>query len=458
MKTLRAAFRTFGCKLNQLETEAIADAFARAGFVLVPFPEPSDICVFNTCTVTGKAEQKARREIRLALRANPDAVVIVTGCYAEIESETVAALAPRTVILPGSVKDRLLGYAKALNEAAADGFDLLETARVLAARSRGEPGDPFAFEPSDTVFRSRASLKIEDGCDNACAYCRVTLARGKSRSLAAAEVVARARRLEARGMAEIVLSGVNLSQYRSGDLDFPGLLELLVAETDTTAFRVSSYEPDKVDDRFIRAFIHPRVRPHLHLAAQSGSNATLVSMGRGYGAKAILSAVRRAREARNDPFLAADIILGFPGETESDFAQTWELLETADFAWIHAFPFSPRPGTRAATMVPRIPERVTFERAKRVATLAASGKARYIARWAGKTVEAVMETCGPAHDSGSETRIVRASSENYLDLAITGVPEGFSGACRCRIHDSIYPFGKDTATDAGAIFLDRIQC
>ncbi|HSV55971.1 MAG TPA: MiaB/RimO family radical SAM methylthiotransferase, partial [Magnetospirillaceae bacterium] len=354
--SFRSAFRTFGCKLNQLETEALAAAFSGAGAELVPFAAEADVYVVNTCTVTGKAEQKARREIRRALRSNPRAAVLVTGCWAELETRDVEALGPRAVAVPGGAKDHIALLAADLAEAWERGLDLVEAACRGRDALAGRAHDPFAFRPETFQLHSRASLKVQDGCDSHCSYCRVCLARGPSRSLDPAEAVQRAQALAERGAREIILTGVNLSQYRVGGLGMAGLLALLVRETELVSYRLSSWEPDRVDDRFLAAFSSPRVRSHLHLAVQSGCDSTLARMGRGYGSDKIRRAVLDLRAAKGDPFLGADLIAGFPAETEEEFLSTLSLCRDLDFAWIHAFSYSPRPGTLAFAMRPRVPE------------------------------------------------------------------------------------------------------
>jgi len=427
-EALSVAFRTFGCKLNQAETEAVADGFVRAGARAAGRGEAADIVVFNTCTVTTKAEQKARREMRQALRHNPEAVALVTGCYAELEPDALASVVPRCVVVPGSRKSMLLGLAEGLVSARLEGLDLLDEARRLVALAMGQSPEPFAFFPSDARFHARVQLKVQDGCDNRCAYCRVCLARGRSVGLEPDEAVRRASLLEASGVPELVLTGVNLSQYRSGGLDFPGLLRRLVGSTERVAFRLSSYEPDRVDEAFLSAFSLPRVRPHLHLALQSGSDAILASMGRRYGRDDALRAVDAARAVKDDPFIGADLIVGFPGETDRDFEHTLELLGRIDPAWVHVFTYSPRPGTRAASLRPFVPERVAVERARVVQGLAVRGKAAFAARRLGAELEAVLE--GPPEVGGAP---LQATSAEYLRLAISGAPPGARGACRCRV-------------------------
>ncbi len=502
----RAAFRTFGCKLNQLETEALAGAFRESGALLAPFSEPAEVYVVNTCTVTGKAEQKARREIRRALRTNPQAVVLVTGCWAEVGAGEVAALGPRTVVIPGGRKDDVALLASDLAEAWEKGMDLAEAAERGRDALSGRGHDPFAFRPETFLLHSRASLKVQDGCDNRCAYCRVCLARGSSRSLAPGEVVARARSLAERGAREIVLTGVNLSQYRAGGVSMAGLLSLLVRETEGVAYRLSSWEPDRVDDEFLAAFALPRVRNHLHLAVQSGCDTVLARMGRGYRAEVVRRAVRDLRAAKADPFLGADLIAGFPGETEAEFRTTFDLAAELDFAWIHAFPFSPRPGTKAFGMRPRVPERTAGERVEALLDLGRRGRAAYAARSVGRLTRAVLEDpreeegpepsgggidfeagpdpareacadpgsedvdvaagsgaprvsgigAAPALPEGDRATAVSAVSDEYLRLEVTGIPEALrrrGAEVACRIAEAFPGAGDLGIPDARAEFV-----
>jgi len=471
---VRVAFRTLGCKLNQLESESLADAFRRAGARIGAFESEAELYVLNTCTVTSKAEQKARRLVRQALALNPEAVVLVTGCYAQMEPAAIEALGERAVVVPGDEKAALLGLASHLSEYWQGHGRLLDAVLEWRLGLEGESGgqegggraggaDRFAFRPESFSFHSRPSLKIQDGCDNRCTYCRVCLARGPSTSLPATEVLSRLRALEEAGAAEAVLTGVNLSQYRNGSLGFPGLLRLLLSGTERIALRVSSYEPDKVDEAFLAAFAEPRVRPHAHLPIQSGSDPVLARMGRAYRRDAVLAACEGLRRAKGDLFLAADLIVGFPGETDADFAQTLELAKAAGLAWIHAFPFSPRPGTKAWDMGGRVPERVAGERAAALGELARKGRAAYVERWLGAEVDAVLESGGERDeeegalaegavvvggaggDAAESASLGRAqgrparyaTSANYLKLRVEGLPEALAlkpgAGIRCRL-------------------------
>lgn len=461
MRRYRVAFRTFGCRLNQAESEQAAAAFQASGAELVAFGSPADVVVFNTCTVTSKAEQKARRELRLALRLNPDALALATGCYAELDGPALEAIGPRVLALPGSQKGALGGLALALAAAVAEGFDPLDEARRYLAEAAGLSFDPFSWTPGDQRHRSRAALKIEDGCDNRCTYCRVCLARGKALSLAPALVVERARELAALGYPEIVLTGVNLSQYRAGGLDFPGLLKLLCDQTEGVAYRVSSYEPDTIDDSFLEAFALPRVRPFLHLALQSGSDAVLRAMGRSYRRRRALAAALEARAAKGDPFVSADLIVGFPGEGESEFQETMAALAELDPAWLHAFTFSPRPGTKAAAMSPRVPERVAAERAAAVAALARAGRRRFTERRLGAVLEAMPEIAGYEGGEGEAAdtlggavtgAAVRALSADYLRLSLSGLNVGPDARRRASFSCRVVALADEPELDAYAEF------
>ncbi len=453
---LRATFRTFGCKLNQTETESLADAFARSGARLVDWSqaigggERADVFVFNTCTVTTKAEQKARREMRLAMRANPEALILVSGCYAEMEPEHILSLAPRLVVLPGRQKSRIATLAGELVNAFADKLDIYEHARATLAAMDGCTPDPFSYIPGALHFHTRPTLKIQDGCDNRCSYCRVCLARGPSVSLNPATVIDRARDIASRGAQEIVLVGVNLSQYSAGGLGFSALLELLLRETDTVAYRISSWEPNKVDDAFLKVVSDSRVRPHLHLAVQSGSDSVLAAMNRAYKSEEMLSFIRQVRSVKGDPFIGADIIAGFPGESDAQFSETLDFVNQAEFAWIHAFTYSPRPGTPAFGMRPLVPERIAVARSAELLRIGQAGRAAFIDRRLGCKFEAMLEN----EDSGFADPYRNALTPDYLNLKVEGVPVGRSGTVSVCIESRIFGIGE-AGFDAHAGYLLR---
>jgi threonylcarbamoyladenosine tRNA methylthiotransferase MtaB len=421
-----AAIQTLGCKLNQLESESIAEAFSSAGFSIEAGPV-ADLLVINTCAVTSKSEQKARRVIRKALRDNPGGCVIVAGCYAQLEAAAIAALEEpgppfrRLFVLSGNRKAFLLDLPRLLRSGALpERPNPAALSRALEHLLETEPSanarDPFRFNPRDFSFHSRPFLKIQDGCDHACSYCAVTLDRGPSRSLDPETLLGRLRELEAAGHGEAVLTGVNLNQYQSAGLDLGGVLEQLLANTRTIALRLSSLEPEGMDAALLRVLSHRRIRPHFHLSIQSGSGRILERMRRPYTPADIETIIRRLRELREDPFLGCDIIAGFPGETPGEFAETCELCRRANFAWIHAFPFSRRPGTEAWNFPDRVPEREAADRVESLMSLARQGRAAYVRAWSGKTVEAIVE-------AGEGKEFLTALSENYLKLRLPLPPD-----------------------------------
>ncbi|MDR2134842.1 MAG: radical SAM protein [Treponema sp.] len=480
---------TLGCKLNQLESEALADAFLREGFSRAPFsPEarpagegaadaaaPSggpELLVINTCTVTSKAEQKARRVIRKALRDCPGASVIVTGCYARLDPGDIAALeagaagdsppGKRRLFVCGE-KKALLELPRRLRGADAAGLaSLLDSLnRDSAACSEDAAGEnAFAFAPEYFSAHSRSFLKIQDGCDNHCTYCRARLARGKSVSLPAEKALAELRALERRGYREAVLTGLNITQYRdpllesgaaetggvrrSGDL--AGLLDFFLAGTRDIALRLSSLEPDEVKGGLARVLARPRIRPHFHLSVQSGSAPVLEKMGRPYTPADVEEAAALLRSLRDDPFLACDIITGFPGESGAEFEKTLNLCRSIGFAWIHAFPYSKRPGTPAFSFRPPAGGGESAHRVEILLKLARQGRSVYIRRWLGREVEALAEA-----EHEKTPGYCRGMSDNYLRLRIkcSEVPPP-GAALRCRILEEAPPAenGYDALAEA----------
>jgi len=445
-------FETLGCRLNQDETEGAARSFADNGFVIdleqltAQSPEQNDtiLGVVNTCTVTGKAEQKARRTIRLLLEKCPRAIVIVTGCYAEVDSNSITALCPeRIAVLPGTKKFLLAQIAKDMRLLAENGGDCIAIQKVndyiaekcaaagTAAKSQilGKNSNDAqqckldAFTLYTPVFEkhSRASIKVEDGCNNSCTFCRIHIARGKAVSLDVDEVLSRVQQLERSGMHEVVFTGVNMSQYAGKTHDghsasFAELLATLIQKTERISFRVASYYPQCITEELCAVLRSERVQPSFHLSIQSGSDAILKKMNRPYSRQTVLDAIARLRTAKENPFIACDIIAGFPGESEQDFEQTKKLCDEAHFAWIHAFPFSPRPGTPAFTMTPKIPERIKDERVAWLTEKAVQGKTAYISSFSGKSLAAIVENSRSQRANKTGDCLIHAVTSNFIHV------------------------------------------
>ena len=364
---------TLGCRLNQAESEAIAERFQKNGFVLSPWNE-ADLVIVNSCTVTAKAEQKARRMIRKFAERSE---VIVTGCYAELESDEVRSLSGKVTVFSLKEKASLLSLPSHLVAAISSGMSLKEAIGTFTERCT----DLFAFDASSFQYHSRAYLKIQDGCDNCCGYCRTTVARGPSVSLSPDAVVRRALDIEARGFHEIMLTGVNLTMYDHDGEGLGGLIEkLLGALGSGMRLRLSSMEPDHVDDRLLDTLADHRMQPHFHIPIQSASEKVLAIASRRYSIDHVEHIIERMRNAKDDPFIACDVIAGLPGEGNEEFIETYDFLERNDFSAMHVFPYSPRPGTPLYGMKNRAEERVRDERAEILRKLSAVHSRRYLER------------------------------------------------------------------------------
>lgn len=345
----RVAIRTLGCKVNRTESEALAESLLTRGVALDGEEAGADLVVVNTCTVTGEADAKARKAIRHALSVC-EGTVVVTGCLAALDAGGLRGLSPRVVVEP-------------------DKSRLADAVCGLVGNAVGEPqACPVRSGPA---FRTRPMVKVQDGCDRRCAYCIVPDARGLPRSVPAPEVVGRVRALAAAGAPEVVLTGINLGGYADGG-QAPDLAALiaLVAACGVGRIRVSSIEPLDLSPRLLETLAStPQVVPHLHVPLQSGCDATLHAMGRGYDAATYAGTLRLARAALPRLSVTTDVIVGFPGETDADFASSLDFVEACGFSKLHVFRYSRRAGTPAAARVDQVPSQVTGARARSMRAL-----------------------------------------------------------------------------------------
>ena len=405
---------TLGCRVNQCESEAIAESFAKAGHSVLKSHEEADLMIVNTCTVTSKAEQKARREIRLFSKAAP---VLVTGCYAQVNPKEIEDLADNVVVLPLLRKPELLGLASFID--ANKNLDVLSQLKEFAKERREGYGGLFDFAPSQFSYHSRSYLKIQDGCDNNCGFCRVHIARGPSYSLDSELVVQRALEIERQGYHEIVLTGVNLTMYDHRNRGLGGLLEkLLAALGPDMRFRLSSLEPDHIDDLLLEQLKDPRMQPYFHIPIQSAADKVIKRINRTYDSNHLKYVISRLREIKDDPFLACDIITGLPGEGDEEFEISRNFLERHGFALMHVFPFSPRPDTALFRAKDRVPENIRDERALVLRNLSAKLNKAYTERQVGKEAEIILE--------GRRTGRWHGLTGNYLKLDVSNVPENAS--------------------------------
>ncbi|MDD5806596.1 MAG: tRNA (N(6)-L-threonylcarbamoyladenosine(37)-C(2))-methylthiotransferase MtaB [Eggerthellales bacterium] len=389
MTGLRFHILNLGCKVNRVESDSFAAGLQKAGGLAVPLPQ-ADVVVVNTCTVTGEAEKKTRKAVRRALRANSLAQVVVTGCAVAIDPGFYQDLSPRVRVVP---KGMMAAYISGLDVSKPD---------VSAPGISDPDASAFAMISSDRVgegFRTRVGVKVQDGCDNACTYCIVHIARGPAVSRPHQEICDEVSALAAQGVKEVVLTGINLGSYRDGSLTFAGLVEMLLdLMPPTTRIRVGSVEPGDVDQDLIRLFATrwPQLCRHMHLPLQSGSDGILAQMNRPYSAAAFLALVESLYEQVPAMSLTTDVIVGFPGETSQDFQQTLEACRQCRFSKIHVFPYSKREGTPAALRSDQVDDQVKASRCAQLEELSAQLRAADLAARRGSTELVLVEDGGQA--------------------------------------------------------------
>ena len=390
---MKYACYTLGCKVNQYETQALETMLRERGFT--PAEEGADVVIVNTCAVTAESGRKSRQAIRRLRGKNPGALTVVCGCFSQLEPEQVKALGADIVF--GSGDKRALADA---------------IVRAVPATAVDDPFRRRYFEPlpaGAAAGRTRAMLKIQDGCDNFCTYCIIPYTRGRVRSLPTADCAAQAARLAAEGFLEIVVTGIEIASYGKDLPDRPGLadaVEAIAGAAPRVRIHLGSLEPTVVTEDFCaRLAALGRVCPHFHLSLQSGCDDTLRRMGRKYDTAAFEAVCGRLRRYFPGCSLTADLICGFPGESEEDFA------ERCGFFYVHAFPYSVRPGTKAAAMAGQLDRAEKEERVRRAGAVIASLQRAYLASCVGRTIPVLFERPGVGH------------GDNYCPVRVKGPTE-----------------------------------
>lgn len=403
---MRIALYTLGCKVNQYETQAMEQELTAQGHELVAFEEPADAYIINTCSVTAVSDKKSRQMIRRAKKMNPHAIVAACGCYAQTHTDEVAALG---IDLVGGTGQRM-EFLRQLLAAAEE-----KRQRVLVddALHRRE----FEVLPAGgQMSRTRAMLKVEDGCRNFCSYCIIPFARGPVRSLPVAEAVRQTEQLAAEGYREVVLTGIEISSWGqdlSGEQSLIDLLEAVSEAAGDMRLRLGSLEPRTITEDFCRRAARLKnLCPHFHLSLQSGCDETLRRMNRRYDAARYLESVALLRAYFSGVAVTTDLITGFPGETEEEFEKTLAFLRRCAFAQIHVFPYSIRPGTRAAAME-QVPKSVKEARAARAGQVAAELHEKYLLSCVGQIFPVLFEQAG-------EDGCFVGHAPNYMEVAAAG--------------------------------------
>jgi len=377
MKTI--AFKTLGCRLNQYETDALASTFQNKDYKLVDFDTEADIYVINSCTVTHQSDHKSRHFISQANRRNKDSVLVVTGCMANNAKEELENRDEINYVLENDNKSAL--------------FSLVE------AHFKGEMKHPsqldkdlFAYGATEKGFHTRSMIKIQDGCDNFCTFCIIPSVRGRAKSRPFQAILDNVKAVVDQGAKEVVITGVNIGRYEFENYKFDDLIEAILNLDGDFRLRISSLEPDGFGDKFLGLLSHPKMTPHLHLCLQSGSDEVLLRMRRMYTIKTFKNTVEKVRAIRPDFNFTTDIIIGFPGESETDFTDSCNMINKLEFGHVHAFKYSIRKGTRAERMENQVPEKLKTKRSEILRGISEESKLKYRSQFIGQTQRVLVET------------------------------------------------------------------
>jgi threonylcarbamoyladenosine tRNA methylthiotransferase MtaB len=397
----RASLHTLGCRLNQSETAMIIERLQEAGYDIVPFGEPADLGIINTCTVTAEADAKSRQLLRSFIRKNPSAYTAVIGCYSQIGYKTLAEIEGVDLIVGNQEKLNVLDYvAEGKNDT------------PLVVRDRIERED-FAIDVTGAVGTTRrANLKIQDGCDFMCSFCVIPFARGRARSRDLDNLLEEACMLAAKGAKEIVITGVNVGTYAHHGADIVDVANRIHEVPGVERIRISSIEPTTIPDALLKLMNDPAhaLLPYLHVPLQSGSDRVLGLMKRKYSRQEFIDFLHHAENSVNDLCLGTDILIGTPGETEEDFEDTCILLEDSPLCYAHVFKYSERPGTAAQRLPNPVDAQDKNRRSARIRRLAARKRTNFHARYIGRTAHVLFEQ--------EEGGLWTGYTENYIRVAV----------------------------------------
>jgi len=406
---------TLGCKLNQYESECIRQDLLRRNWEYRSFGEKAEFCIINTCTVTGKTDARCRNAVRRARRSSPDATIIVTGCYAETQPDSIEAMEEADMVVGNSGKDSIPSIMDDISRGKTPGG------------SSGRPGEG-RVQIDEFLDHSRAFIKIQEGCDSSCSYCIIPLARGGSRSVEPGLVLDQVKRLERNGIEELVLTGIHIGRYGrdiGGGIGLDDLLEMLLENTREMRFRLSSIEMNEVTGRMIGTIgsTH-RLAPHLHIPLQSGDDSMLEAMKRPYDGAAFSEKVMKVHDGIESVSIGTDVIVGFPGETEEAFENTRNLIDSLPLTYLHVFSFSRRPGTCAFDMPDQIDPGTKKSRSRKLIRLGRRKKRRFMISRTGKTEYALIQGRPRRY-----SRFVNALTGTYCEVSVD-CDESLSGSLR----------------------------
>ena len=426
------AFHTLGCKVNHYETEGIWRMFMDKGYERVDFDRNADVYVINTCTVTNSGDKKSRQVIRRAIRKNPDAVVCVTGCYAQTSPGEIVEIPGVDVIVGTQDRKNIFKY---IDEHQKTRQPVNGVSNIMKSRVFEEMDVP---EFSD---RTRASLKIQEGCNNFCTFCIIPWSRGLLRSREPENVIEQAQKLVHAGYKEIVLTGIHTAGYGEDlkDYNFAQLLRDLETEVEgLKRIRISSIEASQITDEVIDVLDRSKkIVRHLHIPLQSGSDTVLERMRRKYSTRFYKEKVERIKQALPDLAITSDVIVGFPGETEDEFMETYEFVKEIGYAELHVFPFSRRTGTPAARMDDQVDPEIKNERVQRLIDLSEQLAKAYAAKYEDEVLEVIPEE----HHENNEN-ILEGYTDNYMKVKFEGTRDMIGKIIRVKIKKTGYPYNE----------------
>ncbi|WP_053367186.1 tRNA (N(6)-L-threonylcarbamoyladenosine(37)-C(2))-methylthiotransferase MtaB [Bacillus sp. FJAT-27245] len=428
------AFHTLGCKVNHYETEAIWQLFKQEGYDRVEFESSSDVYIINTCTVTNTGDKKSRQVIRRAIRKNPDAVICVTGCYAQTSPAEIIAIPGVDIVVGTQDRVKMLDYIAQYKQERQP----INGVRNIMKNRVYEELDVPAF-----TDRTRASLKIQEGCNNFCTFCIIPWARGLMRSRDPKEVIRQAQQLVDAGYKEIVLTGIHTGGYGEDlkDYNLAALLRDLEAEVKgLKRLRISSIEASQITDEVIQVINDSElVVRHLHIPLQSGSDTVLKRMRRKYTMEFFGERLDRLKEALPGLAVTSDVIVGFPGETEEEFMETYNFVKAHKFSELHVFPYSKRTGTPAARMEDQVDEEVKNERVHRLIALSDQLAKEYASQFEGEVLEVIPEE---EFKDGGQTGLYVGYTDNYLKVVFPASEEMVGKIVKVKIAKAGYPYNE----------------
>ncbi len=398
----RFAYYTLGCKLNFAEASYIKAAFQNQAYQPVQFKEKADVYLINTCTVTENANKKSRNAIHRAIRKNPEAVIIVTGCYAQMNPEKLANIEGVDYVIGNHEKAGIINITEDLRKQ--------EHPVILHSTGRNNMNIMPAWSSGE---RTRSFLKIQDGCDNFCSYCTIPYARGSSRNLPVSQLVSQANTIASRGFKEIILTGVNIADYgKTTHETFLSLLKALSKVEGIERIRISSTEPDLLSDDIVDFVLdNPVYMPHFHIPLQSGSDAMLKHMKRKYNTSLFADRINYIKRKNSDAYIGVDIIVGVPGETDEIFNQSLAFASSLDVSFYHVFTFSPRPGTKAFSQKNQVDPHIRKERSDAMHALSRKKEMAFYRSQTGKARPVLFE-------SSVQNKMIHGFSDNYLRVAV----------------------------------------